>query len=306
MFLNFLKRRKTITNKAIKHNITLSAQYKPRSLYIPKRYYKKVPIKDYPLISIVTPSFNHGLYIEETIKSVIDQKYPNLEYIVNDGGSTDNTTEILKKYSSDQLRWTSEKDKGQADAINRGLQSSKGEIMAYLNSDDLLLPGSLNYIAKYFQAHPSVDVVYSHRVLIDKESKEIGRWILPLHNDKVLCIADYVPQETMFWRRSIWEKAGSYIDDSFDFAIDWEILLRFIDEGAKFRRLPKFLGAFRVHNESKSKSMIVSSGHKEMSRLRFRHHKCELTRREIRKKLASFYRQQLCLNALYQLKILRY
>lgn len=301
-----LKHLTRIIKKHTHHKLTLAIQYKPKPIYIPKRYHKKSSIEDYPLISIVTPSFNHGDYIEETIRSVIDQKYPNLEYVINDGGSTDNTTEILKKYSSDQLRWISEKDNGQADAINHGLQSSGGEIMAYLNSDDLLLPGSLNYIAKYFKTHPSVDIVYGHRVLIDKDSKEIGRWILPPHDNKVLCIADYVPQETMFWRRSIWEKAGGYVDDSFDFAMDWEILFRFMEGDAKFKRLPRFLGAFRLHKEGKSTAAIVTTGHKEMSRLRFRHHKCELTRKEIQKKLTHFYRYHFLLNTLYQLKTLRY
>jgi len=292
--------------KLTRHKLLLDPQYAAKPVYIPDRYYKNTSLKTPPSISIVTPSFDHGKYIEETIKSVIDQQYPDLEYIIRDGGSTDNTINILKKYESKTLQWVSSKDRGQAHAINVGLQASKGEIMAYLNSDDILLPGSLNFVAKYFETHPSVDVVYGHRVLIDEDSREIGRWIIPPHSDKVLALADYVPQETLFWRRSIWEKAGSYIDETFDFAMDWDLLFRFMEKGANFRRLPRFLGAYRVHDRGKSTTVLHSTGEEEMSRLRFRYHKRALPHREIVKNLSAFYAQHTALSTLYRFKILRY
>ena len=124
--------------------------------------------------------------------------------------------------------------------------------MAYLNSDDLLLPGSLAYVAGYFAAHPEVDVVYGHRVMIDEHDRQIGSWVLPRHDDEEIALLDFVPQETLFWRRTAWEAAGGQIDASLRFAIDWDLLLRLRDSGAKMVRLPRFLGAFRAHDEQKT------------------------------------------------------
>ena len=142
----------------------------------------------------------------------------------------------MEKYRDRLVHAESRKDNGQGHAINLGFAHARGgEIMAYLNSDDLLMPGSLNYVAAYFAANPDVDVVYGHRVIIDPNGQEIGRWILPSHSDQMLIWADYVPQETMFWRRRIWDKAGGKIDEAFQFALDWDLLLRFREAGAKIR-----------------------------------------------------------------------
>src|SRR5262249_23541680 len=143
-------------------------------------------------------------------------------------------------------------DEGQTQAINLGFQHTSGEIMAYLNSDDLLLPGSLAYVAGYMAAHPEVDVVYGHRILIDECDDEVARWVLPRHDDRVLTWANFVPQETLFWRRRIWERVGGTLDASFQFAMDWDLILRFREAGARFVRLPRFLGAFRVHARQKT------------------------------------------------------
>src|SRR5262249_57016793 len=126
--------------------------------------------------------------------------------------------------------------------------------------------------ACFVAAAPAIDVVYSHRVLIDEQNGEIGRWVLPPHDDPILRWADYVPQETLFWRRRLWEKAGSYIDESYQFALDWELLLRFQQAGAKFKRLPPFLGAFRVHSTQKTSNQLGTVGQQEMARLRERCH----------------------------------
>jgi len=223
-----------------------------------------------PRISIVTPSFRQAVFIERTLKSVIEQGYPNLEYFVQDGGSKDGTVEILESHAARLTGWTSAPDDGQSQAINRAFARTTGEIMAWLNSDDVLFPGALACVADFFARHPDVDVVYGHRVLIDENDREIGRWILPAHEDYVLSWADFVPQETLFWRRSLWERIGGSVDESFRFAMDWDLLLRFRDAGARFRRIPAFLGGFRVHAQQKTTAGISDIGFAEMDRLRER------------------------------------
>lgn len=222
-----------------------------------------------PSIAIVTPSFRQAHFLEATLNSVLDQHYPALEYFVQDGGSDDGTTDLLRRYEARLNGWVSAPDGGQSQAINLGFAQTSGEIMAWLNSDDLLMPGALALVAEYFASHPEVDVVYGHRILIDEEGHEIGRWVMPPHSDKVLSWADFVPQETLFWRRSLWEKVGG-IDESFRFAMDWDLLLRFRDAGARMVRLPYFLGAFRIHEAQKTSAQINEVGMREMTRLRQR------------------------------------
>jgi hypothetical protein len=178
--------------------------------------------------------------------------------------------------------------------------------MAYLNSDDLLLPGALHYVARYFAAHPEVDVVYGHRVLVDAEGLEVGRWILPPHRDRHLRFADYVPQETLFWRRRIWERAGGRVDESFQFAVDWELLMRFLDAGARIVRLPRFLGAFRVHAQQKTSLQLAGIGALEMDRLRSRYHGRGLSHEEVRRGLVRFMLAHAICRRLYQVGLLRY
>ncbi len=263
--------------------------YEPRPVRIPTSYHTPVPLTDPPLISIVTPSFNQGRYLDETIRSVLDQNYPKLEYVVQDGGSFDNSVAVMERYRERLTHTETRKDNGQGHAINLGFaHATHGEIMAYLNSDDLLLPGSLNYIAAYFRNNPDVDVVYGHRVIVDTTSLEIGRWVLPAHSDLMLQWADYIPQETMFWRRSIWDKAGGKIDESFRFALDWDLILRFREAGAKFARLPRFLGAFRVHTSSKTSADLATTGEPEMAKLRYRLHGKVMTRADIRRNMRGY------------------
>jgi GT2 family glycosyltransferase len=221
-------------------------------LLVPTGYFTTEAPTPAPRISIVTPSFGQGHFLERTLYSVINQKYPALEYVVQDGGSTDDTVDVLRRFEGSLAHWTSEPDDGQADAINRGFAHTSGEIMAYLNSDDLLLPGALAYVAGYFAAHPDVDVLYGHRIIIDEHDGQIGSQIMPPHDDEELTVLDFVPQETLFWRRTAWEAAGGQIDASLRFALDWDLLLRFRDSGAKMVRVPRLLGAFRVHEEQKT------------------------------------------------------
>lgn len=242
----------------------------PIPLRFPKRHVCLTRQVDLPVISVVTPSFQQVEFLERTLKSILDQNYTCLEYFVQDGGSNDGSAELLHCYADRLDGFESTPDRGQADAINRGFSRTSGEIMSWLNSDDLLLPGALEYVGDYFARHPEVDVVYGNRVLIDEHDMEIGRWILPPHDSKVLSWADFIPQETLFWRRSIWEKAGEHIDEEFRFALDWDLLLRFRDAGAQFVRLPRFLGAFRVHALQKTSAEIHDAGFDEMHRLRKR------------------------------------
>lgn len=231
-------------------------QHEPVPLLVPAGYFTTdAPIPP-PSISIVTPSFGQGHFLERTLYSVVNQNYPSLEYFVQDGGSTDETVEVLRRFEGSLTGWVSEPDDGQGDAINRGFAHTSGEIMAYLNSDDLLLPGALAYVARYFAAHPDVDVVYGHRVMIDEFDRQVGSQVLPPHDDEELAMLDFVPQETLFWRRTAWDAAGGRIDPSLRFAVDWDLLLRMRDTGAKMVRLPRFLGAFRVHDEQKTATWL--------------------------------------------------
>lgn len=279
--------------------------YKPRDLRVPARYHRPVRLDDPPVISVVTPSFNQGRFLEQTIKSVLDQDYPRLEYAVQDGGSKDESVAVMEKYRHRLVHAESRKDNGQAHAVNLGFaRAARGEIMAYLNSDDLLLPGSLNYVAAYFARNPDVDVVYGHRIIIDPDGREVGRWVLPGHSDRMLVWADYVPQETMFWRRRIWDKVGG-IDESFRFALDWDLLLRFREAGAKFVRLPRFLGAFRVHATQKTSADLADVGAPEMARLRLRLHGRETDLDDIRQNMHGYMLRHAGYNWLYRLGLYR-
>jgi FkbM family methyltransferase len=269
--------------------------YNAIPLTVPASYLEARPPSPAPSISIVTPAFQHGRFLERTLRSVLDQHYPGLEYFVEDGGSTDETTALLERYDNELAGWVSEPDEGQADAINRGFARTSGELMAWLNSDDLLLPGALAYVGSYFAAHPEVDVVYGHRVLIDDEDGQIGVWVLPPHDDYALGFADFVPQETLFWRRSIWEAVGGHLDETFAYALDWDLLLRFRDAGATMVRLPRFLGAFRMHDDQKTLA-AHPTGLIEMARLRERSQGRPVSLAEVNAELRQYFRRHVVLH----------
>ncbi|XHR29534.1 MAG: glycosyltransferase [Chthoniobacteraceae bacterium] len=244
-------------------------QHPPRPM-IPEEFPKpRLAPRKLPSIAIVTPSYMQGRYIEETILSVIGQDYPKLRYAVQDAGSTDETLDILKKHSGRITSWVSEPDTGQSRAVACGFEKISGEIMAWLNSDDLLMPGSLQFVAEYFRKHPEVDALYGHRVVINEKSEEIGRWVLPPHDPEVLRSIDYVPQETLFWRESLWKRVGG-ISTHFRFALDWDLLLRFQTAGARIVRVPYFLGCFRVHTLQKTSAQMETIGAEEVNGLRLR------------------------------------
>jgi glycosyltransferase involved in cell wall biosynthesis len=272
-------------------------------LHVPDFYSRQFLPKNAPGIAIVTPSLNQGRYVRAAIDSVLGQKYPHLHYRVEDGGSQDETCDVLASYGP-RLAWRSERDTGQASAINRGFSELRGEIMGYLNSDDLLLPGTLAYVARAFAEEPAIDFVYGHRIYIDENGLETGRWVTTPHDPNAGKWVNIVPQETMFWRRRVWDKIGPF-DERLQFALDWDFILRAQAAGFRFKRLPRFLGCFRVHSQQKTETSWavneVEAGRLKMKYLGFNPDDARTTRA-----LWKFYGQQMLLQHLFNVGILRY
>jgi glycosyltransferase involved in cell wall biosynthesis len=216
---------------------------------------------EWPRLTIVTPSYNQGKFIEATIRSVLLQGYPNLEYIIIDGGSTDCTVEVIKKYEDYLFYWHSKKDKGQADAINQGLNKSSGKILAWINSDDVYVKGTFYKIVKAFQAHPDCVVVHGNRILIN-EIGEVTGWVSLPPFDPETGIYN-VCSETAFWQRYVMNEVGR-LNANLQFAIDLEFFGRLYKQG-KFLKLDDYLGYFRCYSESKS-STIAHIGREEAVR----------------------------------------
>lgn len=245
--------------------------YAPRMPRIPSAGNSKLSSNiDWPRITIVIPTLNQGQFIGETLQSIVSQNYHNLELIVVDGGSTDDTHRVISMFSSHIAWWVSEPDSGQTSAINKGLLKASGDILAWINSDDCLTPGALQTIAEHFILNPETQAVYGHRILIDEASQEIGRWLLPPHSPKILKWIDFVPQETLYWRRAAWEAIGRQLDEKFTFAMDWDMLLRFSSKNVKIERLPNLFGLFRVHKLQKTIDQMDSIGRQEIAALRQR------------------------------------
>ena len=203
-----------------------------------------------PRISVVTPSLNQAAFIELTIRSVLDQNYPALDYIVVDGGSTDGTQAILQKYG-ERLRWLSEKDRGQTDAINKGMRMADGELLAYLNADDVYLPGTFDTVARYFEAHPQVDWVYGDCRLIDEMGRSIGRLKAPRFNlNRMILRGEYIPQPAAFWRRTAATAIGEF-DVTRRYSMDYDFFIR-LGQHSPGHRLDAELACFRLQPASKT------------------------------------------------------
>jgi glycosyltransferase involved in cell wall biosynthesis len=221
----------------------------------------------WPRISIVTPSYNQAKFVGWTARSVFLQRYPNLEYILMDGGSTDGTMEVLKPYADRFAHLQSARDKGQSDAICRGFERATGDILAYLNSDDMLSPGTLHFVARYFEEHPDVEAVYSHRCTVDENNTVLWYWVLPEHSDWYMSRWDLIPQETCFWRRRLFEKCGN-VDPSYRFAMDYDLFVRFMQAApGRMKRVDRFLGVFREHGEAKTTNLMQTIGAQEIKRV---------------------------------------
>ena len=273
----------------LKPGIGQLGTYAPRAI---KLFPSEPVVRDvdyvWPTISIVIPSLNQGRFLEDTLKSIIDQRYPKLELIVVDGGSTDNTLDVIKQYEDHITWWISEPDSGQAAAINKGFRKSSGEIMAWINSDDLIAPGALQKVVQYFSNNPAIDVVYGDRIVINEQGHEIGRWTLPRHSCRILKWADFVPQETLYWTRAAWKAVDSQLDESFAFAMDWDFLLRLSRNNIPMRHMRAYLGLFRVHSTQKTSRQIHSIGREEIQKIRSRELGFEPTQWQITLNTISF------------------
>jgi glycosyltransferase involved in cell wall biosynthesis len=205
-----------------------------------------------PLVSIITPSYNQADYIEETIQSVLGQTYPNIEYILIDGGSTDGSLDVIKKYAGKLAYWESVKDKGQTDAINKGFARATGEIIAWLNSDDTLEPQAVAEAVAFLSEHPEVGLVYGDTHYIDEKSRVIGNFPAA-QTDLAKLRRGYVhiPQQASFFRKSLWDQVGP-LDDSFFFAMDYDLWTR-LAAVSELRYLPGRVWAnFRLHADAKT------------------------------------------------------
>jgi glycosyltransferase involved in cell wall biosynthesis len=210
------------------------------------------------LVSIVTPSYNQAPYLEQTIRSVLDQDYPSLEYIVVDGASTDESVEIIKKYADKLAWWVSEKDKGQGEAINKGLARAKGEILAWLNSDDYYLSNAVSSAAKIFEQNPDVVLVYGDMLAVDQHGEttnvlKYGQYVL----EDLLCF-QIIGQPSVFFRRDAFEKAGG-LDTSYHFMLDHHLWIRIAQQG-KILHVPQVWAAARYHPLAKNRSQPVEFG----------------------------------------------
>jgi glycosyltransferase involved in cell wall biosynthesis len=217
-------------------------------------------------VSIVTPSFNQGRFIRATIDSVLSQGVGRLDHFVADGGSRDETVDVLRSYG-DLIQWVSEPDKGQTDAINKGMRRARGDIVAYLNSDDVYLPGALKKVLDVFERHPEIDFVYGDFNAIDEQGHLIDRIkTIPYDPQILIYDANYICQPASFYRRSLLERIGLF-DDSLRFLMDYEFFLRASKRGVRFHMIPEPLAAIRFHGACKTLSDGVHPWQDERRRI---------------------------------------
>jgi glycosyltransferase involved in cell wall biosynthesis len=224
---------------------------------------------DDPLVTIVTPSFNQGRFIRATIESVLHQDYPHIEYIVMDGGSTDDTAAVVAAYA-DRLHWISEKDRGQSHAINKGFRMARGEVVAWINSDDVLYAGAVSRAVAALRQSPRLGAVYGEGDLMDEHGRVTGRFPAtePFNLWKLIHVWDYILQQSVYFRRSVVEEVG-YLDESLNWALDWDLLIR-IGVRYDLGYIPHAMGALREYGAAKT----FSGGHRRFRELVgvLRHH----------------------------------
>ena len=204
-----------------------------------------------PLVSIITPSYNQSRFLEQTMRSVLEQNYPNIEYIVMDGASTDGSLEIIQRYQHKLSYWESVPDKGQTDAINKGFARATGDILAWLNSDDLLLPGALSAAVKQLQSHPEVGMVYGDTIFVNADGEKIGKFAAAqtdLHRLQSGYV--HIPQQASFFRADLWRKVGP-LDPTFYFAMDYDLWVR-LARLAPLLYVPELWACFRLHGDTKT------------------------------------------------------
>ena len=204
-----------------------------------------------PRISIVTPSYNQAPFLEDTLRSVVSQDYPRTEHIVVDGGSTDGSVEIIRRYAPHLRSWVSERDRGQSHAINKGLAQATGDVLTWLNSDDTYLPGALDEVGRFFARHPDVDLVYGDYVYTDAGGRPMRRrHVFDTISYESLLYHDYLGQPAVFFRRSLFDKVGP-LDESLHYCMDWDLFLRMWPV-CRPRHIPKVLATYRLDHAAKS------------------------------------------------------
>jgi len=205
----------------------------------------------WPRISIVTPSFNQRRFIEETIRSVLLQGYPNLEYIIIDGGSTDGTLDIIRKYQHKLAYWVSEPDRGQGHAINKGLDRATGDIFAWINSDDYYYPGAFSAVGKAFRQHPEISLVHGYEHYVDANGEFLQEVFPPFKNalTTALYFGHPLLQVSCFWRADAYHSVGG-LDERFHYHLDYDLLLRLLYK-YKSKYIARCIGAFRRYPEQK-------------------------------------------------------
>src|SRR5215472_1750538 len=207
--------------------------------------------REWPRIALVTPVRNSGKYLEQTIRSVLAQDYPNLDYFIVDGGSTDGAVEIIRKYEGQISGWLSEPDNGMYDAINKGFARTTGEIMGWISATDMLHVGGLRVAGSVFRDLPEVEWITGHGTYFNEEGMTVGMHAMP-HWSRYRFLAGAnraIQQESTFWRRALWERAGGRVEDSLRYAADFELWVRFFRH-AKLYSVDAFIGGFRVHGDS--------------------------------------------------------
>jgi glycosyltransferase involved in cell wall biosynthesis len=218
-----------------------------------------------PKISLVTCSYQQGKFLDATLRSVLDQRYPALEYIVIDGGSRDESVSVIERHAPHLAHWVSEKDRGQTHALQKGFERATGEILGWLCSDDLLLPGALETVGRFFDEHPDVDFVYGDALWIDAQ----GQYIRPKKEmdwNKFVFLFDFnfIAQPSCFWRRSLHDKAGG-LQEKWNLNMDSDLWLRFAQH-AKPHYLPGYFSGVRDYPEQKTRA-LRPEGNKEWNQL---------------------------------------
>jgi glycosyltransferase involved in cell wall biosynthesis len=224
-------------------------------------------MSDAPLVTVVTPSFNQGRFIRDTIESVLTQRYPRIEYLVMDGGSTDDTLAILGSYG-DRLVWVSEPDRGQTDAINKGWRRARGTIVAYLNSDDTYLPGAVANAVAGLRAHPEAGAVYGEGYHVDEVGRVLDRYPTEPFDMARLAETCFICQPTVFLRRDIVARLG-YLDGSLRYCMDYDLWIR-LARISPFVHLPEYLATTRLHADTKTLAKRAPV-HEEILRTVHRH-----------------------------------